>query len=122
MANGELSNVVSNPQDDLVFRNNIVKMTGYMRFIGILYIIGGSLYCITIIGALVGIPAIFIGLRMRQASENFDKYSLSGVFQDLSTAIERQTRFFFIQFVLAIIGIIIFFIYIVVIIAVLASQ
>jgi hypothetical protein len=122
MANGELTNVVNTPQDDLLFRSNVSKMTGYMRFLGILYIIGGALYCITIIGALVGVPVIFLGNRMREAADNFDKYSLSGVFQDLSVAIEKQTRFFFIQYVLAIIGLIFLVIYIFVIIAVVASK
>jgi hypothetical protein len=122
MTNGELTNVVNTPQDDLMFRGNVSKMTGYMRFMGILYIIGGALYCITIIGALVGVPVIFLGNRMREAAENFDKYSLSGVFQDLSVAIEKQTRFFFIQYVLAIIGLIFLVIYIFVIIAVVASK
>ena len=118
MSNGELTNTVTAPQDDLMFRGNMSKMTGYMRFLGILNIIFGALYCIL----LIGIPIIFLGIRMRQAAENFERYSLTGNFQDLSNAIERQTRYFFIQYVFAIIGLIFLAIYFIVIIALVASR
>ena len=114
-------NVTTGVQDDKQFRDNVAKMTVYMRFIGILTIIFGALYCIFIITAIIGIPAIFMGVRMREAANNFQKYSSSGNFQDLSNAIERQKRFFFIQYVLAIIGLVLMVIYIIVIIAMIGS-
>ena len=41
------------------------KMTSDMRFVGLFTIIYGVLTCLTIIGALIGVPTIIIGLRIR---------------------------------------------------------
>jgi hypothetical protein len=100
---------------------NVPKMAKYMKFIGILEIIGGAIYCLTIIGALIGVPVIYMGIRMREAAEGFKKYLSSDSKQDLNYAIDRQTRFFFIQFVLAIIALAFLGIYLIVIIGLLAS-
>jgi hypothetical protein len=100
---------------------NIPKMAMYMKFIGILQIIGGALYCLTIIGALIGVPVIFMGMRLREAADGFKKYLASDSKQDLDVAIEKQKRSFYIQFVLSIIGLVIMGIYIIVLIGLLAS-
>jgi hypothetical protein len=100
---------------------NIPKMTKYMKLIGLLQIIGGALYCITIIGAIIGVPVIFMGIRLREAADGFRRYLASDSKQDLEFAVEKQTRSFFIQFVLAIIGLVIMGIYIIVLIGLLAS-
>jgi hypothetical protein len=100
---------------------NIPKMAMYMKFIGILQIIGGALYCITIIGALIGVPVIFMGIRLREAADGFKKYLASDSKQDLDVAIEKQKRSFYIQFVLAIISLVLVGIYIIVLIGLLAS-
>jgi hypothetical protein len=100
---------------------NVPKMAKYMKFIGILEIIGGAIYCLTIIGALIGVPVIYMGIRMREAAEGFKKYLASDSKQDLNYAIDRQTRSFFIQFVIAIIALAFLGIYLIVIIGLLAS-
>lgn len=100
---------------------NIPKMAMYMKFIGLLQIIGGALYCITIIGALIGVPVIFMGIRLREAADGFRKYLASDSKQDLEVAVEKQKRSFYIQFVLSIIGLVVMVIYIIVLIALLAS-
>ena len=100
---------------------NIPKMAMYMKFIGILQIIGGALYCLTIIGALIGVPVIFMGMRLREAADGFKKYLASDSKQDLDVAIEKQKRSFYIQFVLAIISLVLVGIYIIVLIGLLAS-
>jgi len=56
---------------------------------------------------------IFMGIRVREAAEAFMRYKGSAAFSDLSQAIDKQTRFFFIQFIFIIIGITIFVLYIV---------
>lgn len=100
---------------------NIPKMASYMKFIGILQIIGGALYCLTIIGALIGVPVIFMGIRLREAADGFKKFLASDSKQDLDVAIEKQKRSFYIQFVLTIIGLVLMGIYIIVLIGLLAS-
>jgi hypothetical protein len=45
-----------------------------MKFMGYVYIIGGGLYCLTIIGAIVGVPVLISGLRLKDAGESFASY------------------------------------------------
>ena len=100
---------------------NIPDLTKYMRLIGLLQMIGGVLYCLTIIGAIIGVPVYIMGKRLRESADAFTSYHASNSGRDLETAIERQTRAFFIQYVLAIIGLVIMAIYIVVMIGILVS-
>jgi hypothetical protein len=121
MSNGELNQPTATI-DNSQFQADVFDMTRYMRFLGILTIIGGALYCITIIGAIVGVPVIFIGVRMREAAEYFVKYSTSQNFQDVANAIERQKRFFFINYVFAIISLVVLALYIVIMVIVLSTT
>ena len=91
----------------------ISKMTGDMRFVGIFYIIVGAIECLTIIGAVVGIPFIICGLRLRESADSFKMYLNSGDSIMLERALERESSFFFIQKVLLIISIVIFALYVV---------
>lgn len=91
----------------------VSKMAGDMNFVGIFYVIIGAIECLTIIGAVVGIPLIICGLRLRESSDSFRGYLASGDSFMLERALERESRFFFIQKVLLIITIAIFALYIV---------
>lgn len=113
--------ITDSSQIQALMTSNVPKMAQYMKFIGILQIIGGALYCLTIIGALIGVPVIYMGIRLREAAEGFKKYLASDSKQDLTYAIDRQTRSFFIQFILSIISLALLGIYIVVIIGILAA-
>ena len=113
--------ITDSSQIQSLMSENVPKMAQYMKFLGILQIIGGALYCLTIIGALIGIPVIYMGIRLREAADGFKKYLASDSKLDLSYAIERQTRSFFIQFILAIISLAFLGIYIIIMIGVLAS-
>jgi len=92
----------------------INKMTGDMNFVGIFYIIVGALYSLTIIGAVLGIPLIICGLRLRESSTSFTSYVVTNDESMLERALERQSRFFFIQKVFMIITLVIFVIYIII--------
>lgn len=100
---------------------NVPNLARYMNFIGLLAIIGGALYCLTIIGAVFGIPSIFMGIRLREAADGFKKYLSSDSKQDLDYAIDKQTKAFFIQFVLAIISLAILGLYIIILIIALSA-
>lgn len=91
----------------------VSKMTGDMNFVGIFYIVIGAIECLTIIGAIIGIPLIICGLRLRESSDSFKGYLASGDSFMLERALERESRFFFIQKVLMIITIAIFVLYII---------
>jgi hypothetical protein len=89
------------------------KMTGDMQFVGIFYIIIGALQCLSIIGAIIGIPLIICGLRLRESADSFKGYLTTNDSGLLENALERQSRFFFIQKILLIISIVIFVLYII---------
>ncbi len=101
--------------------NNLSNLSKYMSFIGLLAMIGGVLYCITIIGAIIGVPYYIMGRRLRESAEAFADYGTSGSAGDMETAIEKQTRAFFIMYVLAIIGLVLLAIYLVVVIGILVA-
>jgi flagellar biogenesis protein FliO len=111
----------SQPKTQSLMSANLDNMAKYMQFIGLLAMIGGVIYCLTIIGAIIGIPYYIMGKRLRESAEAFTNYNSNSSAMDLELAIEKQTRAFFIQYVLAIIGLVILGIYLVVIIGVLAS-
>lgn len=96
-----------------MLRTTISKLSSDMRFVGIFFIIVGALYSITIIGAVLGIPLIISGLRLREASDSFSSYMLSGDNNMLERALERQGRFFFIQKIFIIITLVVMVIYII---------
>jgi hypothetical protein len=95
------------------FHYTVNKMTGDMQFVGIFYIIMGAIECLTIIGAIIGIPIIICGLRLRESADSFRNYLMSNDSTMLERALERQGRFFVIQKILLIITIIIFVLYVI---------
>jgi hypothetical protein len=52
-------------------------MTANMRFVSVFYIIVGVLYSLTIIGAIVGIPLIISGLRLKESADAFTNFAYS---------------------------------------------
>ena len=99
-----------------MLRTTISKLNSDMRFVGMFYIIIGALYSITIIGAIMGIPLIISGLRLRESSDSFSSYMLSGDNNMLERALERQSRFFFIQKIFIIITLVVMVLYIIAIV------
>lgn len=103
----------------LPYQQIIEQMSKDMNFLGIMAIIYGILTCLPIITAVIGVPIIFAGIRMRETSEYFLGFAHTNDQNILWQAIERQGRFLRIfriltivylsLLVLYIIGIIIFF-------------
>lgn len=91
-----------------MFQITLNKMTRDMNFVGMFFIIIGALYSLTIFGALLGIPLIISGLRLRESANSFTSYAASNDVFTLEQAIERQGKFFFIQKVLAVIALVFF--------------
>lgn len=76
-------------------------------------IIGGGLYCLTIIGAIVGVPVLIGGLRLKESLESLNKYADTGSASDLQEAFEKQKTYWFIQKVLIIVGLVFAVIYLI---------
>ena len=108
-----------------LFGDMVYTMSKDMKFLGIVAIIYGILNCLTIIGAIVGVPYIFAGLRLKESAESFEFFSKNNDEVALQQAIERQKRFFYIIKILTIIGIVLavlfIAIYIIIIILLLSS-
>ncbi|HAB53518.1 MAG: hypothetical protein A2499_11875 [Stygiobacter sp. RIFOXYC12_FULL_38_8] len=92
------------------------KMTGDMRFVGMFTIIYGVITCLTIIGALFGVPTIIIGLRMREAADQFSMYKATNNAAALRQGFELQGKYFRIIKILIIIGIVFTVLYIILLI------
>lgn len=102
----------TSPAANTMFQMMVTKMNGDMRFVGIFNIIYGGLACLSIIGAVVGVPLIIGGIRLREAADSFEAYLHSSDFSALEKGLERQSRFFFIQKVFLIVGLVLTGLYI----------
>ncbi len=76
---------------------DVEGMVADMRFVGIFTLIYGAFTCLGIITAIIGVPVIIMGLRLREAAEQFERYARAGDTQALSAALERQGKYFRIQ-------------------------
>ncbi len=81
------------PPEDQV----IVKMARDMKFMAIWTIIGGSISCIYIISAVIGIPIIIAGIRLKDAADLFKSYLVTRDPGTLQMAFEKQWRYFYIN-------------------------
>jgi len=91
----------------------VKKMTNDMRFVGLFTIIYGALSCLSIIGAIIGVPLIIAGLRLRESSDNFVLWLTSKEENKLIQGFDLQGKYFFINKVIIIISLILFGLYII---------
>jgi len=104
-----------------VFQFAFDKMTGDMRFVGLFVIIYGVFMCITIIGALIGVPLILAGLRMREAADQFHYFKMTNDPASMRNGFELQGRYFRIFKILIIVGLVLTVLYIIFIVIFLSS-
>ena len=58
---------------DEVFKKKMNFLGLVQQILGVIMVIFGGLYCITIIGAIFGIPSICIGLKTFKSGESYKK-------------------------------------------------
>ena len=116
-------NNLSNPQQESPSNNTylIEKMMNDMRFVGLFTIIYGVINCITIIGAIIGVPLIFMGLRIRESADNFGIFNATGDQNALQNAFEKQYKYFNIQKILIIISLVFIVLYLFVLVGVISN-
>ncbi len=85
------------------FQYAFESMTKDMRFVGMFIIIYGVINCLTIIGALIGVPMIFIGMRIREAADQFLIFKTTNNAAALRFGFELQGKYFRIVKILIII-------------------
>lgn len=80
----------------------ITKMIRDMKIIGLFYLVSGALSCLSIIGAIIGIPYIFAGLRLRESASEYLGW-LDHEEGALFRALAKQQQHFFILMVMMVI-------------------
>ncbi len=108
-------------QNISLLNNNIMgatidDMARDMKFYAVFYIVMGALSCLSIIGAVYGIPLIIYSIKLKDSAEQFRSFSSSKDFFQLQQALENQRKFFFFNKVVILIGITLFIFYILIII------
>ncbi|MDR8390936.1 DUF5362 domain-containing protein [Aliifodinibius sp. S!AR15-10] len=93
---------------------HVDKMAGDMKFFSIFYIIQGVLLCLTIIGAIIGIPMIIYHIKLHQSARSYRNFVKSNDFFHLNKAFENQRKFFFFYKVLLIVMVVVILLYIIV--------
>jgi hypothetical protein len=81
-------------------------MTGDMKFVGIFQIILGALSCLSIFGAITGIPMLISGIRARESADAFENYQRHSDPNWLASAFRGQAAYFKMQKIVAIVTIV----------------
>lgn len=79
----------------------LIEGKGWMRFVGIMLIIFGALYCLGIITALIGGPMIWMGVLLNQAASSLERNMVS----EYRMAMDKVKTYFIISGVLMMVGI-----------------
>lgn len=94
------------------FGNTLQNLSADMKILGIFLIIYGALTSLSIIGALIGIPLIFSGIRLRDSSNHFDGFNRDKNISTLHMALIDQARSFNILKILIIVLLVLTILYV----------
>lgn len=104
---------ITDSESESNLRNSslLPRLNSDMRFVGMFYIIYGAFACLSIIGAIIGVPSIIMGLRLRDASKGLEAYQTSQSQKALYYAFDKQRSFFNIQKIIIIIMVVFMVLY-----------
>ena len=104
---------ITDSESESNLRNSglLPRLNSDMRFVGMFYIIYGVFVSLSIIGAIIGIPCIIMGLRLRDAAKGLDAYQNSQSPKALYFAFDKQRSFFNIQKIIIVIMIVFMILY-----------
>lgn len=88
----ESSVVTSAP--DTQARKNVAGMKGWMKFMGIMSIIGGAINALTIVGILWAWLPIWLGVILTQAGSKADDYASKGDMASLEALTGKLKSYF----------------------------
>jgi hypothetical protein len=88
-------------------------MPGDMRFVGIFTVIYGAMICLGIITAVIGVPLLLAGLKLREAADQLERYASSRDPYALAAAFERQGSYFRTIKIIIIVGLVLTALYLV---------
>lgn len=81
----------------------ILKMSKEMNIVAVFNIIFGAITCISIVGAIFGIPIIIAGMKLKDSAQYYSNFVYSNDFNVLIQAFGLQQKYFNIQKILFII-------------------
>lgn len=98
------------------FQMTFSQMIKDIKFVGMFVIIMGAINCLSIIGAIIGIPYIIIGMRMRESADQFEIFKMNNDARAMRAGFDLQAKYFkiikiliIIMIVFMVLGIILFF-------------
>jgi hypothetical protein len=108
-----------NSQDNLIKEVSmpLYQAKGWMKFLGIMMIIAGALYAITIIGLIFAWLPIWMGIILYQAGSSSEQAYYDGDKYSLIKSLTQLKLYFTITGIMALIGIVMMVIMFIVIIA-----
>lgn len=90
-----MSDQLQTPGEDYIVDPAMLdKMRGDMNFVAIVSIIFGAFACLGIISAVVGIPLIIAGLRLKDAAGGLETYLGSRDQMSLQRVFEMKSKYF----------------------------
>ncbi len=98
----EASTVLSAP--DATARKNAKGMTGWMKFMGIMSIVGGCLQALTIFGLVIAWLPIWMGVVLTKAGSKAGEYADKGDFASLEGMTGQLKTYFTISGILIIVS------------------
>ncbi|HEY1406090.1 MAG TPA: DUF5362 family protein [Spirochaetota bacterium] len=99
----------------------VQPLTGWASFVAVVNIVGGALYSLTILGALIGVPIIIGGVHLYKAVKIFrDLKDLSDTAK-YNDAMQKVNVYFMINGMLLVLCIVGFIIYVIIFIALIAT-
>lgn len=103
-----------------IYDSVINSLSGWMKFLGIYTIVIGAITCIGIISAAIGIPLIFAGISLTNASKAIKEYADFNNPNILYNLFLFLKKYFKIQGIMVIVSLALTFLYIVIILVVFA--
>ena len=92
------------PASDAAARNNAKAMTGWMKFVGIMSIIGGCLQALSIVGLVIAWLPIWMGVVLTKAGTRAGEYADKGDFAALEGMTGHLKVYFTISGVMVIVS------------------
>jgi hypothetical protein len=92
------------PTPDTAARNNAKAMTGWMKFVGVMTIIGGCLQVLSIVGLVIAWLPIWMGVVLTKAGTKASEYADKGDFASLEGMTGQLKTYFTISGVMIIVS------------------
>ena len=93
----KIDDIPEQPKPMGIFGRMFSRMTSDMKFLGMFYIIYGVFASLSIIGAIIGIPLLISGLRLREDADELNSFRGTNDTSYLRSGFELQGKFFRIQ-------------------------